>query len=63
MFLILVRKQINKDNSYKIVQYHTSIKVLKHTTPDCALKYFYKNWPVDTFVLFLDVLLTHAKNK
>lgn len=62
MFLTLIRKQLNKDNSYKAVQYCTSIKVLKHTS-NCALKRFYKNWIVDTFVLFLDVLLTHAKKK
>lgn len=63
MFLTLVGKQLNKDNSYRIAHYYTSIKVLKTTTSDCTLIYFYKNWPVDTSVLFLDLLLTHAKNK
>lgn len=62
MLLTLIRKQPNIDNTFRIVQYHSSIMVLNllHQT---ALKYFHKNKPIDTFVLLLDLFLTHVKNE
>lgn len=63
MFLTLIRKQLNTDNSDRIVQLSQQHNGVNPTTSDCALKYFYKNWPIDTFVLFLDLLFTQAKNE